>query len=354
VLPHGRAVLLLLLSSLAACGNEAAFAPDAAKPPSDAGNEVDSYSCVAQPFLSEIRDVDLLFVVATSASMSTTDADAGQGSRWEGASTAISSFVAGLGGQHFGGGMSFFPLLTPGGDGGTPVEACTGSDYSVPAVPIAPFEADGAHAAAFDAALGSRSLEGGNAMSAALAGGLDRAARAKGTSGHIVHTVLVTDGAPDPCGGGQADAVAAARDAFHTNHLETYALGIGPDAASLDPIAREGGTLHAYAALGNDAVAPALASMRDTMRRCHFYFPMVLSPSEAMRIVLAIDYETDRAQFLGMIDDGSRCGQTPGWFYDSSLGPAYATFCPAVCDELLAHPERVVSAVLSCLLGGGR
>jgi hypothetical protein len=94
--------------------------------------------------------------------------------------------------------------------------------------------------------------------------------------------------------------------------------------------------------------------MRDTMRRCHFYFPMVLSPSEAMRIVLAIDYETDRAQFLGMIDDGSRCGQTPGWFYDSSLGPAYATFCPAVCDELLAHPERVVSAVLSCLLGGGR
>ena len=144
--------------------------------------------------------------------------------------------------------MLFYPLLLPGGDGGTLVEACSGSEYAALEVPIAPLGADGAQAALFDAALGSRQLEGGNAMAGALAGALRLAARAKATSGHIIQTVLVTDGAPDPCGTEVPSAAAAAGEAFRTDHLETYVLGIGQGASNLDPIAVAGGTFHAYAA----------------------------------------------------------------------------------------------------------
>ena len=214
-----------------------------------------------QSIASDLRDIDLLFVVATSASMATIETDGSPASRWTAAAQAIRGFVAGIGGRRFGAGMLFYPLLLPGGDGGTLVEACSGSEYLALEVSIAPLGADGAQAALFDAALGSRRLEGGNAMAGALAGALRLAARAKATSGHIIQTVLVTDGAPDPCGTEVPSAAVAAGEAFRTDHLETYVLGIGQGASNLDPIAVAGGTFHAHAASSNDALTSTLVTM---------------------------------------------------------------------------------------------
>src|SRR5689334_5949218 len=129
-----------------------------------------------------------------------------------------------------------------------PVEACTGDDYALPAVSIASLDADGSKAAEIGAALDAHPLQGANAMTAALAGGLRIAARAKARTGHVIQTILVTDGSSDPCGGDIASAAMAAGNAFQTDHLETYVLGIGPNAATLDPIAVAGGTFHAYTA----------------------------------------------------------------------------------------------------------
>jgi hypothetical protein len=351
----GRAVLLLALPLSLTCGDPIALQVDAGGTISDARTEITDSTvdaCVAQPFVSENRDIDILFVVATSSSMSTIDAS--QGSRWDAASSAIRTFVTGQSGQHFGAGILFFPLMIPGGDAGDLVEACSGSDYLAPAVPIAPLEADGAHAAAFEAVLGSRSLAGGNAMAAALTGALKQAARAKAATGHIIQTVLVTDGASDPCGGAVIGSAAAAGDAFQTDHLETYVLGVGPDASNLDPIAAAGGTFHAYAAPGNETVGPVLATLGAAMRRCHFYFPMVLAPDDTSRLDIAIDDRTTGTEFVSRFDNGSLCKQGPGWFFDSPVAPAYATFCPATCDGLLQRPDRVVSAMLGCFVAGYR
>jgi len=345
-LPCGCAVLLLALSVTLACGDPILPESDAAGTATDAGIDAIGDACMAEPFTSAHRDIDILFVVATSASMATIDGDASQGSRWDAASSAIRALVAGLGGQQFGAGLLFFPLLVPEGDGGNLVEACSGSDYLAPALPIAPLDADGAHAAAFEQALGSRSLQGGNAMAAALAGALRQAARVKASTGHIVQTVLVTDGALDPCGAAVTGAATAADAAFQTDHLETYVLGIGPDGHRLDPIAAAGGTFHTYT--GNDAVAPALATMGAAMRRCKFFFPMVLPPSGFSRISMVIDYGKGGMGLLPLLLGGSSCQENQGWFYNSPTAPAYAVFCPATCDVLLQSPGREVSALLGC------
>jgi hypothetical protein len=350
-----RAVLQLALGLASACGDPVVLPADAAGTLLDARTDdaapadANLDACVALPFTGADRDIDILFVVATTASMATIDEDASQTSRWVAATQAIRAFVASLGGQRFGAGMIFFPLLIPGGDAGMPVEACAASEYLVPVVPIAALETTGAHAQAFEAALDARALEGGNAMEGALAGALRQAARAKASAGHIVHTVLVTDGTPDPCGPEVTGAAAAAGDAFRTDHLETYVLGVGPGATNLDPIAVAGGTFHAYSALADEGILSAFATIGATMRRCHFFFPMVLPDNQLFRVVMAIDDDMGGRQLLPRIEDGTDCRQNPGWFFNSPMAPAYAKLCPAACDAVLQHADRKVMAQIGCL-----
>ena len=350
-----RGIFQLALCLTSACGDPVVPQADAAGTLPDAQTDgaapadANVDACVAQPFTSADRDIDILFVVATSASMATVDEDASQTSRWVAAAQALRVFVVNLGGQRFGAGMVFFPLLVPGGDAGTPVEACTGSEYLIPVVPIAGLETNGAHAQAFEAALDARALEGGNATAGALAGALRQAARAKASSGHIVHTVLVTDGTPDPCGPEVTGAAAAAGEAFRTDHLETYVLGVGPGATNLDSIAAAGGTFHAYSALADEGILSQFATIAATMRRCHFFFPMVLPDNQLFRVVMAIDDDMGGRQLLPRLEDGTYCRQNPGWFFNSPTSPAYAKLCSAACDAVLQHADRKATAQIGCL-----
>jgi hypothetical protein len=351
---HGPAPLFcaLTLALISACGDSTPPEGDAGGVVRDATSDVAADAlldgCVPQPFASDQRDIDILFVVSSSSSMSTIDDDGGRNSRWDEVASALRTFVTGLAGQRLGAGMLFFPLIVLGGDGGTPVEACAEADYSAPDVPIVPLEADGAQAMAFDAALAARSLQGGNTIAAALAGALKHAARAKGMTGHVVKTVLVTDDAVDPCGAAIADAAAVAGEAFRTYFLETYVLGVGPAASRLDPIAVAGGTFRTYAASDREPFASALATMGVAMRRCDFYFPMILSTSDFLRVVMTIDDGKSSRQPLPRFDGGADCANGAGWFYNSNLAPAYAIFCPSTCDALLQNRDREVSALLSC------
>ena len=342
----GRSVFLLLLALTSRCGDSIP-SQSSADTPADGGADATGDACGAQSLVSDERDIDILFLVATSASMATIDEDPSQGSRWVAVSSALRTFVTSLSGRRFGAGISFYPFLLGGDDGGSPVESCSVSDYRTTEVSIAALDPIGSHAADVEAALGPRLLAGGNAMAAALAGALRQAARAKASTGHIVQTVLVTDGAIDPCGGGVASAATAAADAFHTDYLETYVLGVGPDAKNLDPIGAAGGTFHAYTA-GNEGIAAALATLGASMRRCRFFFPMVLPESGFSRVDMLMEDGNSR-EHLSRLMDGSGCAQNRGWFYNSPTTPAYAIFCPATCDALLERPARRVSALLGCL-----
>ena len=130
---------------------------------------------------------------------------------------------------------------------------------------------------------------------------------------------------------------------------ETYVLGIGPDASNLDPIAVAGGTFHAYAAFGNDAIASTLVTIGAVMRRCHFFFPMVLPPSALSLVSMGVDDGAGgREGCPPRVDDGSYCKDEQGWFYNSPLVPAYAMFCPATCRILLERIDREVTAQVAC------
>jgi hypothetical protein len=345
-----RARFWFAIPLLAGCGDPSPLEADDAGSLADAGTpraDVTADHCVAQPLTSDDRAIDVLFVMSTSASMATIDGETSPDSRWASASNAVRAFVARLNGERYGAGLLFFPLLVP-TDGGAAVEACSSSDYEAPVVSVAPLDAAGAQAAAIDAALGAASLEGGNAMTAVLTGALKVAARVKGRTGHIVQTVLVTDGALDSCGGDVTSAAAAARTAFQTDRLETYVLGIGSNATNLDLIAAAGGTFHAYAATSNEGVASALSTLGATMRRCHFFFPMVLPPDAFLRMIFAVDYGKIGQELLSRFDDGSFCGPSAGWFLNSNVTPSYAIVCPTTCEALLQRPDREVSAMLGC------
>ena len=351
-LRHGRAVWLLAISWMMGCGDEtpvdgdAGMLPDAPIP-TDAPRDAPLDGCVAQPFPSENRDIDILFVMSTAASMATIDGDASPDSRWASASKAVSTFTASLSGQAFGAGLSFFPVLRP-GDAGTPVEACTSADYEPLAFSIGGLDADGERARAIDATLQARSLEGGSTLTAALTGALKSAARAKERTGHVILTVLVADGPADSCGGDVASAAAAAREAFARDYLETYVLAVGPDAKTLDPIAAAGGTFHVYSA-DSDGIGTALSALGASMRRCHFFLASTWPPYGAVRLTFAIDYGEPTRQFISRVDDGSTCSQMGGWFFNSNSTPAYAILCPATCEGLLQRPEREVSGMFGCL-----
>src|SRR5262249_28118382 len=157
-------------------------------------------------------DIDILFLMSSSASMATIDGDASPDSRWAAASRAVRAFATMRSGRAYGAGLAFFPQRNA-GDGGI-IESCAATDYETPAVAIAPLDDTGMWSVEIETALGARTVEGGNAMTAALTGALRAAARAKSRTGHVVQTVLVTDGTGDPCGGDVASAAAIAGEAF--------------------------------------------------------------------------------------------------------------------------------------------
>jgi len=308
--------------------------------------------CVAQPLTSDNRDIDVLFVVSTSASMATIDGEASSDSRASSVTKAVGTFMAGINGQAYGAGLLAYPLLEP-DDGGIPVEACASVAYERPTVPVVALDASGVQAAVFQAELSRRTPRGGNPMAAALTGALKEAARVRRTTGHVVVTVLVTDGSADPCGANVAGAAAAAGQAFEGDHLETYVIGMGPDATKLDSIAAAGGTFHAYSAMGNEGSIAALSTVGTTWRRCHFYFPSDLPSNAFVRMIFAIDYQKPGEEILFLLLKGGDCSERGGWFVDTTPVPTSGTLCPSTCDMLLQRPERDTNAVIGCFSSRG-
>ena len=84
------------------------------------------------------------------------------------------------------------------------------------------------------------------------------------------------------------------------------------------------------------------------MRRCHFFFPMILSPSALPRVTMGIDNGAGGRAEVPKIDDGSYCKENSGWFYNAPAAPAYAMFCPATCNALLESADRKVTAQIAC------
>ena len=303
-------------------------------------------TCTARVVASERPDIDLFFVVATSATMSANDDDSAPTSRFDRVSNAVVDFVAHAMDDHLGAGVFFYPALVPGVDGGV-VEACSSSEYLDPAVPWAPLDAAGTQVAAIATALRARSLAGGNTLAAALEGALRRAAQAKALSGRMTHVVLITDATADPCGADAAVAAGLARATFEKSFVETYVVAVGPDAPQLDAIAVAGGTFHAYRAGSRDEIKTSLDTIGVTLRRCRFHIP-ALAADEYLRFLMMIDYGEPGEQVLFQLVQGSLCADQPGYLFDRQPMPRQATICPAPCEALLRPPERKLDAVIGC------
>ena len=188
-------------------------------------------------------------------------------SRWTVVSAALKTFVADPANKTLGVGMGFFPI-------GSERNSCTASTYASANVEIGPLAMT---SQPLTTAINRQTPNGRTPTVPALTGAIQHASTwAKAHPTHRVAVVFATDGQPNGCGAStdaqQAAAVeeaaqVAAKGLMDTG-IPTYVLGVGPDLANLNSIAKSGGTGTAFLVdTSQNAAAQlsaALASIRNT------------------------------------------------------------------------------------------
>jgi hypothetical protein len=266
--------------------------------------------------------------------------------RWDAFGEAVDSFVHAPSSVGIGVGIGFFGLRV----GTSDTVSCTASDYSKPAVAIAPLPAN---APAISNAIAKTRPFGSTPTVPALTGAIAYT-RAYATSGagRDAAVVLVTDGAPTDCKGNTVDAAAMiAEQAYKaTPSIKTYVVGLG-DTAALDQIALagSGGKTHYFRASGD--VAKQLGMALTTivgMITCRYDIP-----TQAGRAIdpTLVNVQTTRGGMhatIGKVSDASACGALGGWYYDDSARPRQVILCQQSCDLLRAAPESTVEILYGC------
>lgn len=304
-------------------GGDSGVAPsDAAKPCAD-----DSRPAVR-------RGLNLYMLVDDSLSVVLQPA-------WNSLTLAISAFVDDPNNTGLGLGIGYYGI------------SCTGADYSVPAVRVAPLP-DVA-----SAIKGSYPLPiSGKAITPAIDGALAYArVVAQSETDRDTSLVLVTDGIVDPlCGSTQANAAQAlASGVAGTPSVRTHviALGAGPtlldpaniiDPAPLDALAAAGGTQQAMRIevnlSTNDELTAALNQVVVLAAPCAYEIPTDIDASKA-----TLEWEdgaTSEVTAWPRVTDANACGQELGAFVRPAA-PQRLELCQTSCNVVRSTaPGRVL------------
>jgi hypothetical protein len=260
----------------------------------------------------------------------------------------------------------------PGGDGCTPLPrtclsraepaagACSPASYQTLVAPVGSLPAAGA---ALAHALAVLSPTGDTPMQPAVTGALARLREGiAGQPGHQGVLVLVTDGAPTPCGPG--DAVTAIETELRQARaagISTYVISVlsGRDAplgaAALMRFAAAAGTrpfsLRPDATLA-DQLLDSLNAIRQAALPCAYAIPPPRTGAIDTGKVNVRAHTAAGDADIPAVAGAAACDPgLGGWYYDvdpSAGVPAQVLVCPATCRALTADPAARVDLLFGC------
>jgi hypothetical protein len=223
---------------------------------------------------------------------------------------------------------------------------------------------DMAHRQALIDLFNTKMPDGATPMSAALEGAIGWARDGlMGAPNERFVIVLVTDGEPHFCNDGavdgsapDVDAIAAlAGDAFMTDGIPTYAVGmVGSNEAQMAQIAMAGGTTDGYF-IGNanaeQDLLNALLDIAGQTAQCSFNVPAppageVLDP-KLVRVVYTAGGSMAQTT-LPHVADAAGCDPNGGWYYDNNQNPTTITLCPQTCGTVQADTQAQLNLALGC------
>ena len=273
-------------------------------------------------------------------------------SRWTVVSAALKTFVADPSNKTLGVGMGFFPI-------GSERNSCTASTYASANVEIGPLAMT---SQPLTTAINRQTPDGRTPTVPALTGAIQHASTwAKAHPTHRVAVVFATDGQPNGCGAStdaqQAAAVEqaaqAAASGLMDNGIPTYVLGVGPDLANLNSIAKSGGTGTAFLVdTSQNAAAQlsaALASIRNTTALdCTYTVPPEPTGKQFNREQVNIEYTNGAGAVtkVGPVQAGADCATAPGWKYSSDF--KQINLCGKTCSDVKADKAGKIQVIFGC------
>jgi hypothetical protein len=286
----------------------------------------------------------------------------GGSSRWELTSSALKAFFASPDAAGLKLALRFFPHDEP--SPGCNDTACDASACTTPLVPLAsltkdPAPADAQEQALIDATNKSgpgQGSGGGTPTSAALGGALDWAkAQHQLTPTETSVVVLVTDGQPHGCDEDIGDISKLASDAYASDGVRTYAIGLtGSQEADMDQIAMAGGTTKGIfvsdGANTQQDLLDALAAIRGQVLDCDFPLPTAKPGTNVDPSLVNVNVTTGAGvkTTLPQVADQASCTTTQGWYYDNPTAPTRIALCKSSCDAVTADAMASLEVLLGC------
>ena len=337
--------------------------------------------CASETQTAKKLPLDMYIMLDQSGSMS--DMVSGGGTKWQAVTQALTAFLQDPKNAALGVGIQFFGLPTSGSAPGNCTkdsdcgafgpclviipgllgtcfsagggDSCSAADYAKPEIEIAPLSTS---SGPIVTAIGKHSPVSSTPTAPALQGAVDHAkAWATSHPDHVVIAVLATDGDPTECSPTDIPSIAniAAAAAAGTPKVKTFVIGVGSSTASLNDIAKGGGTAPAFIVDTNANVVQqfedALKAIQGSALGCVYSIP---APTMGM-----LDYTKVNVQYtpgnggspvlLGNVANAAACDPTKGgWYYDVPTAPKQILLCDATCKTVSADAMGTVAVQLGC------
>lgn len=305
-------------------------------PPDGGGGGDDSGVCVSTSASAERVQLDMIFLIDRSGSMS--------GAKWNGTKSALTKFFNDSASAKIGAGLSMFPNAK--------ADPCIFQDYAQLNVPIdvLPDNAFALTNALPADATGPSTPTWGALKGTLLAATAFQDANPK----HKVVVVLATDGDPNACGSTTIEDIAAlAKGARNYNGVLTYVIGVaGSIVENLNKIAEAGGTVAAYDITKDiNDFSEKMEEIRGAALACEFELPDPPNGEELDPEKVNFSYTPKgmgQPKILLRADNLEDCNGQPGWYYDNNVLPTKIVLCPASCTTVQADTNAKVEALFGC------
>ncbi len=297
--------------------------------------------CATASKKAEKVPLDMVIGLDTSFSMDFDD-------KWTNVRAALKAFVQNPAYSDLGVGLQFFPIR----------KLCSVESYAQPAVSL---QLQPQAAGPIAAALDTQQMADGTPMVPLLQGLSDYLkVNAKPDRKPVI--VLATDGVPDDtCLAGTAgalpntleNAVVVATNAKNaTPSVTTFVIGVGGELASLDAIAKAGGTDKAALVDTGGNTALLFLQALDQIRRqaipCDYTIPSGIDdPTKTNVTYTPANGSAQTFVFVGGAD-GCAKAPTNGWYFDDEKAPKKVVLCAAACEEVKKDDFGRVDVVFGC------
>jgi hypothetical protein len=307
------------------------------------GDVIEFEACVETESTATLVPVNMFIAVDKSGSMM-------DNNKWEDTEAAFTAFFQSAVAGPLRVALRFWP------DTGCDDMTCDVDACATPEVALGELS-DTAHQQALIDAFAARMPEGGTPMSAALEGAVQwsRTYLASITEEERVVIILVTDGEPNGCVEDPAAIAAIAGDAFTSDEIQTFAVGLAGSAEpTMNGIATAGGTQAGiFIGTGNaeEELRDALLAIAGEAVQCSFDLPEPMPGEQIDPRLVRVEYTPEGSGTPGLlphVSDEAACAAGGGWYYDNNQNPTRITLCPETCGQVQADTQALVDVALGC------